>query len=218
MQPREIERIVAELAHELKNPMVTIKTFGENLDTIFENPSLREKFSDLAREAIDRMDGFLEELMQFSRFRELHTQPISLSQILGSAIQSNAARVRDRVSMNVAAETYRVRADADQLTFALRSVLRGLSRETAEEAPIHIDVSPTDGLVFRSHLAAEPPGHASDDAHADAEAEVSVPNSLDFILADALVRRHEGVTRILRRQGELHVRVRLPGLEPRDDG
>lgn len=215
---REIERIVAELAHELKNPMVTIKTFGENLDTIFENPSLREKFTDLAREAIDRMDGFLEDLLQFSRFREPRTQPMSLSQVLGTAIRSNTAQVRNRVTMNASAEMYRIRADADQLSFALRSVLRGLGRATAEETPIHIDVSPPDGLVFRSRLAAVMPDDACDDAQADTEAEASTPNSLDFILADALVRRHEGVTRILRKQGQLQIRVSLPGLEPRDDG
>jgi signal transduction histidine kinase len=215
MQAWEIERIVAELAHELKNPMVTIKTFGENLDTIFENPSLREKFTDLAREAIDRMDRFLEELMQFSRFSEPQKEPVALAQVLGGAIQSNAARVRDRVRMNGDTGTYRVRGDVDQLTFALRAVLRFLSRETAEEAPIHVDISPTEGLVFRSDLGDGARGNSDGDGNA--EAEVSVPNSLDFILADALVRRHQGTTRILRRQSQLQVRVKLPTLERRED-
>lgn len=216
LQTREIEQVVAELAHELKNPMVTIKTFAENLDAIFEDPSLREKFTVLAREAIDRMDGFLEDLLRFSRFAEPEKRLVSLSQALALAVGSLTPPIKDRIHVNGAVGKDQVRGDEAQITFALRSVLRGLCREILEEAPIHVDVSPGGELVFSANAA--PGHHESAEGGADSERASAWPNSLDFILADGLVRRHGGSTRVVRQRGQLQIRLSLPGLEASDDG
>lgn len=215
LDSRDIEQVVAELAHELKNPMVTIKTFGENLDTIFENPALREKFTALTREAIDRMDGYLEELMQFSRFSAPRKQLVPLSQVLAGAIRSHPPRVRDRVKLDGEAGRYRMRGDADQLTFALRSLLRGLSREIPEQAAIHVDVSPPGDVVFSSETGPEATPRWR--AAGEAEDEPGLQHSLDFIMADALVRRHEGATHVSRDRNALEVRLHFPSLEQGDD-
>src|SRR6185503_548659 len=59
--PRGLEVVITELAHELKNPMVTIKTFAQHFDKLLTDTELRQKFLRLATEAVDRMDGFLED-------------------------------------------------------------------------------------------------------------------------------------------------------------
>ena len=91
---RELELIIAELAHELKNPMVTIKTFSENLEQLLNDPGLRDKFVGLTRDAIDRMDGFLEELLRFSRYAEPKVQNLSLRQALKHASRARKANSR----------------------------------------------------------------------------------------------------------------------------
>jgi signal transduction histidine kinase len=211
----ELEMVIAELAHELKNPMVTIKTFAENLEQLLTDPGLREKFVALTREAIDRMDGFLEELLRFSRYAEPRLQALSLAQTLSRAIDASESRVRERVKTNGLPPKQMVRCDEDQLAFALKSLVRGLSREIPNDASILVDLS--DGeLVFH----ASPGGGMQQKLQGalDHDGNASAPWSLDLLMADALIRRNGGSSRIVRDQSELQVRVSLPSAERGTDG
>ncbi len=211
LDPREIELVVAELAHELKNPMVTIKTFAENLDQMVADANLREKFVALTREAIDRMDGFLEELLRFSRFAEPRPQSVSVAQALTRAIEANTARIRERVQLNGVTAELRLRADEEQFGFALQSLLRGLGRETAEDAPIQVDLSPEGVLVF--HSSAANGSRQKLQQALDHQANGRSPISLDFLMADALIRRNGGSSEICHGGDQVHVRLNLPNLE-----
>ena len=211
-EPREIEAIVAELAHELKNPMVTIKTFAENLDALLKDPALREKFTALTCEAVDRMDGFLEELLQFSRFSDPHPRTLSLPQTLAHAVDAMEADLRGRVKVNGIPRKLLVRGDEEQLGFALRTLLRGLCRETAADAAVHVETASDDELVFRSTSG----GTAQQKLHGllDHAANGVSPPSLDFIMGDALMRRNGGSSRIQRDDETVKIRVKFAAAEP----
>src|SRR5207244_169337 len=62
-----LEYLLAELAHELRNPLVTIKTFADHLPALLEDAELRARFATLTSEAIERMDGLLENVLAFAR-------------------------------------------------------------------------------------------------------------------------------------------------------
>ncbi len=213
---RELELIVAELAHELKNPMVTIKTFSENLEQLLNDPGLRDKFVGLTRDAIDRMDGFLEELLRFSRYAEPKLQNLSLTQALKRALDSQDGRIRDRVKTSALSAKHVVRVDEDQVAFALKSLIRGLSREIAVDAPISVELSPSGELTF--HCGGG--GGMQQKLHGalDQASNGNVPWSLDLMMAEALIRRNGGSSRIVREQDQLQVRVTLPSPERGSDG
>jgi signal transduction histidine kinase len=213
---RELEMVIAELAHELKNPMVTIKTFAENLEQLLNDPGLREKFVGLTREAVDRMDGFLEELLRFSRYGEPRLQTLSLTQTLARAVDAAEGRVRERVKANGLSSKQMVRFDEDQLTFALKSLVRGLCREIPMDAFIRVDLSPEGELVFHSSAAGGMQQKLQ--SALDHEGNANAPWSLDLIMADALIRRNGGSSRIVREQSELQVRVSFPSAERGTDG
>jgi len=207
---RELELIIAELAHELKNPMVTIKTFADNLEQLLNDPGLREKFVALTREAIDRMDAFLEDLLRFSRYTEPRLQAVSLSQVLTRAVETHDARVRERVKTNGVTGKFVVRADEEQVTFAFKSLLRGLSREIPLDASISIDVSPGGEVVFHSNAG----GGMQQKLHGTLDYENgNTPWSLDLMMAEALIRRNGGSSRIVRETDELQVHVSFPNPE-----
>jgi signal transduction histidine kinase len=209
-EARELELIIAELAHELKNPMVTIKTFADNLEQLLNDPGLREKFVGLTREAIDRMDAFLEDLLRFSRYTEPRLQAVSLTQALTRAVESHEPRVRDRVKTNGVTGKYIVRADEEQVTFAFKSLLRGLCREIPLDASISVEVSPRGDLVFHSNAG----GGMQQKLHGTLEYENSnTPWSLDLMMAEALIRRNGGSSRIVRETDELQVYVNFPSPE-----
>jgi signal transduction histidine kinase len=215
-EARELELIIAELAHELKNPMVTIKTFSENLEQLLNDPGLRDKFVGLTRDAIDRMDGFLEELLRFSRYAEPKLQNLSLAQALKRAVDGQDGRVRERVKTNALSAKLVVRVDEDQLTFALKSLIRGLSREIPVDAPISVELSPSGELTFNGGGG----GGMQQKLHGtlDQASNGSVPWSLDLMMAEALIRRNGGSSRIVREQDQLQVRVSFPSPERGLDG
>ena len=210
-EPREIESIIAELAHELKNPMVTIKTFAENLDALLKDASLRAKFTALTCEAIDRMDGFLEELLRFSRFSDPHVRTLSLPQTVSVAVGSMDETLRARVKLNGIAPKQWIRGDEEQLGFALRSLLRGLCREMTGDAAVHVTSAGAD-LVLQSDGGGGPQQKLA--GLLDHSANGHTPASLDFIMADALLRRNGGSTRLERSNETLNVRLKFAAAEP----
>jgi signal transduction histidine kinase len=68
-----IEAIAAGLVHEIRNPLVAVKTFSQLLPSKYGDPDFRETFSRTAGREIQRIDNLL------TRFRTLvsaSTQPI----------------------------------------------------------------------------------------------------------------------------------------------
>src|SRR5438094_665403 len=58
--------VIHELAHELKNPMVTIKTFAQLLADRYQDESFRARFQDVVGDDIERMDDLLETMIEFA--------------------------------------------------------------------------------------------------------------------------------------------------------
>src|SRR5438093_1142798 len=78
----ELEYLLAELAHELRNPLVTIKTFASHLPALLEDAELRGRFAALTTEAIERMDGLLENVLAFARLGAPHREAVEVGPIM----------------------------------------------------------------------------------------------------------------------------------------
>lgn len=203
---RRLQLVLSELAHELKNPMVTIKSFGQHLDKLASDPELGEKFSRLTDEAIQRMDGVLEELLRFARFSAPRERAVSLVEVLSRAVAMSDAAVRDRVSLDGVPPGVRILGDEEQLVFAFRALTRGILRQLPDEASIVLGWRASGELVFSSKTTGMARrvqtllGHEVDD---------EPDTSLDFVLAQMLIHRNGGSCRIARQADQLEVRVSL---------
>lgn len=123
----DLEVLVGELAHELRNPMVTIKTVAQHLDAILADPEARARFSTLMSDAVGRMDGVVETLLDFARFRAPVRGPVDLRALLDRALDEHGdelARRQVRVERS-GGDRGTVEADPAQLEFAVRCLLRG---------------------------------------------------------------------------------------------
>jgi signal transduction histidine kinase len=58
----EFEALVSGIAHEIKNPLVAIKTFAELLPERFQEPEFRDDFSKVVVNEIDRIDDLVARL------------------------------------------------------------------------------------------------------------------------------------------------------------
>lgn len=78
-----LESVAVELAHQLKNPLVTVKTFIANAARMDEAETSR--FREIALDGIDRIDGPLDQILDFSRLPNSTDETLEVSERLGRA-------------------------------------------------------------------------------------------------------------------------------------
>ena len=95
--------LAASMSHEIRNPLVAIKTFAQLLPERFEDADFRKDFSDIVVREIDRLDKIITQINNFAHPPELVFKPIDLRTSVTRAVEI----ARDRFGLNgeVALET-----------------------------------------------------------------------------------------------------------------
>jgi signal transduction histidine kinase len=86
----------ASLAHEIRNPLVTIKTFVQLLPTRHQDPAFREKFFRLISAEVDRIDRLTEQLLELASPHVYSAQPTELHSVLRTSLELVAPKAADR--------------------------------------------------------------------------------------------------------------------------
>ncbi len=69
----------AGIAHEIKNPLVSIKTFADLLPEKYDHPEFRHRFSTVVSQEITRINDLVVELLGFVRETDLYYEPVNLT-------------------------------------------------------------------------------------------------------------------------------------------
>jgi signal transduction histidine kinase len=86
----------ASLAHEIRNPLVTIKTFVQLLPRHYQDPVFREKFFRLIGEEVSRIDRLTEQLLDLATPRTYAAELLALHPVLRSSLELVSAKADDR--------------------------------------------------------------------------------------------------------------------------
>lgn len=86
----------ASLAHEIRNPLVSIKTFVQLLPTHHQDPRFREKFFQLIGDEVGRIDQLTEQLLDLASPRTYEAKLIELHPLLRSSLDLVAAKAAHR--------------------------------------------------------------------------------------------------------------------------
>ncbi|MEZ5414485.1 MAG: ATP-binding protein [Opitutaceae bacterium] len=86
----------ASLAHEIRNPLVTIKTFVQLLPKHYADPIFREKFFTLIGEEVSRIDRLTEQLLDLATPRAYTPKPVELHAVLLNSVELASAKADDR--------------------------------------------------------------------------------------------------------------------------
>lgn len=108
----------AGMAHEIKNPLVSIKTFAQLLPERYQDSDFRETFSNLIGHEIDRIDTLVNQLLRFARPAKPHLKPMHVHSVLEKSLQLVGHRLYQKeikLTRSWNAEVDTIRADADQL-------------------------------------------------------------------------------------------------------
>ncbi|MDO9533980.1 MAG: ATP-binding protein [Bacillota bacterium] len=117
--------LAAGMAHEIKNPLVSIKTFAELLPDKYDDYEFRYTFSKIVKGEIERINKLITELLNLSRahvpcFEEVDTGVImdEILLLLYPQLGSQKIRLMKTFEKNMPA----VRADRDQIKQALLNI------------------------------------------------------------------------------------------------
>ncbi|QHI69654.1 ATP-binding protein [Tichowtungia aerotolerans] len=117
-----IGTLSAGMAHEIRNPLVTIKTFTELLPEQYGNQEFRETFFDLVDQEVQRIDAIVNRLLNFARPAKASLKPVYLHDIIENSIRLVEQQVinnKIQLQTNLAAEHHLILADAEQINQTL---------------------------------------------------------------------------------------------------
>jgi DNA-binding NtrC family response regulator len=215
--PRTVDLVINELAHEFKNPLVTIKTLAQHLEHLLADQSGHADVARLAGEAVDQMDQVLENLLQFTRFHAPSPDTVGLKSLLTPSLTALAPQLSERhVTLDYhPATSHDVFVDAEQVAYALDNLLHVVVREVgagdtlcirAAQADAALTVEyPGRGQSLISRLADLLDATAGDDGAA-------LP--LGAVLAKSLIERNGGRLDVDATPDRTRLMVWLPGRPP----
>src|SRR3989440_1592221 len=108
----------AGMAHEIKNPLVSLKTFAQLLPERYQDSDFRDTFSNLIGHEIDRIDSLVNQLLRFARPAKPILKPLHAHEILEKALTLVGHRLYQKdIKLNRAwlADVDTIHGDADQL-------------------------------------------------------------------------------------------------------
>lgn len=78
--------IAAGLAHEIKNPLVSIKTLAQLLPERFDDPEFRNHFANIAINEVDRIGCIVSDLLDFSKSSEPKIESFDMVRLVGDTL------------------------------------------------------------------------------------------------------------------------------------
>jgi len=149
----DLNLVIHELAHEFKNPMVTIKTFAQLLGERYQDENFRSRFQEVVGGDIERMDDLLEVMIEFADFTQPRQSVIALEEktreVLGE-ISSQCSKRQTRFDWKKNGRLEQIRSDDGHLTYILKNVLLAVLAEAKMGSEIEIDLSRPGTLTITS--------------------------------------------------------------------
>ncbi len=110
--------LAAGLAHEIKNPLTSLRTFTRFMPRKFDDPRFRERFQRVVPHELERINAIVEQLLELARPARLAFQSVRLAEVLDRALDLYANQIEAK-SIDVRREYARdcppIQADPEYL-------------------------------------------------------------------------------------------------------
>ena len=88
--------LAAGLAHEIKNPLTSLRTFTRFMPRKFEDERFRERFQRVVPHELERINTIVEQLLELARPARLVFQPVRLAELIDRALDLYANQLEGK--------------------------------------------------------------------------------------------------------------------------
>jgi two-component system sensor histidine kinase HydH len=148
-------KMAAGVAHEVRNPLSSIKGFATLLGSKFKDGSQEHEAADLLVHEAERLNRSITELLNYARPTTLKKEKINLGDLVSSSLKlvsSDAQALGVKTSLEIGSEVPEIKADRDRINQVLLNLyLNGLQamEESSREKELKVSVQSddTEGVI-----------------------------------------------------------------------
>jgi two-component system, NtrC family, sensor histidine kinase HydH len=212
-------QIAAGVAHEIKNPLASIKGAADILADEASSPSDRAEFAALLHNEIRRIDSTVKDFLEFARPREAKLEAMDLSEALRVPLRQLEAQARER---GVAIESQiepglAINGDSEKLHQLVLNLLLNAVQASPAGSAIRVSLAGRDDGKVSLEVSDRGMGVEPEHLTRIFEPFFTTRTSgtgLGLPIAKGIVERHGGTIAVRSRPGEgTRVIVELPRLE-----
>jgi DNA-binding NtrC family response regulator len=214
------KELITELAHEIKNPLVAIKTFTQLLSERFDDKEFREQFYKTAGENIDRIDRLVEKILRSARFSHPSLSQVNLNHLVDVSVAKNTDTFDKKqivCKRGLKDNLPLILTDEDQLNYVVNNILSALYYIVPEGSEISVSTKTTSmdpeekGKIPLQNI---PNGFVAELSitYPDTidEKEVTTYHSIELFLAQQIVQRNLGLMEIIPGKDQTTVTIKIP--------
>jgi DNA-binding NtrC family response regulator len=205
-----LRRLVGALAHEVRNPLVSIKTFSELLPEHHSDEDFRNRFAELVGNDVRQIESVVSRLQDLAILAPTRREPVDVASVIDDVLTEHGPLIQER-HLLLLKELDRtapyVLADKGQLERAIAGVLATAIKMVPERGDVYLASKhnsqgftgqPTVRVLLRYHVPSlgRPLGDLLQDDDFHIEGITQSETSLDFLIAEAIVRAQGGAMTI----------------------
>lgn len=150
-----IRVLSAGMAHELRNPLVAIRTFSELLPARWDEDEFRSAFQQMAKDEIDRIERLLTDLLMLSKPADAVVEPIDVDQLCEGVVRTLSALAESRgITLQATLRAARARPLGDQsrLHQALVNLVKNAIEAESAGGRVEVSAGTIGGYGSASHV------------------------------------------------------------------
>lgn len=135
--------LMAGIAHEIRNPLTSIKTYAELLPKKYDNPKFREMISKDIPFEIERLNNLINELLEYSKPKKALKESVNIYEIIEKILALITNKIqKENVKINIdIPKGIFVYADKNHLKqIIINLVLNGIEALNKEQKLINISI------------------------------------------------------------------------------
>jgi DNA-binding NtrC family response regulator len=195
-----LRRLAAAVAHEVRNPLSTIRTFAQLLPERYQDSEFRRRFAELVDQDVLRIEDVVSRLGQLAELAPPRREPVDVAALLERTLDDRRGVIREQrlvVLQELDTDQPLAIGDTDQIRFAFEALLNRCLRLVPAGGDVYVASRHHEaGLHGRPSVRVlvrlRPPGREAEPRAEPATGLSTAENALELAIAESIVRSQGG--------------------------
>jgi polar amino acid transport system substrate-binding protein len=136
--------LAAGMSHEIRNPLVAIKTFAQLLPDRYEDPDFRAEFGEQVTAEVDKLNEIIDKINNFADHRRLDFKPLDVRRPIENAVTKLQAELdHENLKIHLSSDdsALQVKGDMESLEECMYHLLLNAAENLGNKEDARINVS-----------------------------------------------------------------------------